>query len=95
MVVIADANGFDTYNMVSIYFNDPNVVPTDSLRTFVGVVVRESSEIIALDLPGISRISLPEGEAVYSDFEYVNKMSYMIGPIVNYPPLFEVSTANG
>ena len=22
-------------------------------------------------------------------------MSYMVGPIVNYPPMFEVSTANG
>lgn len=41
MVAIADANGFDTYNMVSIYFNDPNGVPTDSLITFVGVVVRD------------------------------------------------------
>ena len=42
LVAIADANEFDTYNMVSIYFNDPNAVPTDCLRTFVGVVMRDS-----------------------------------------------------
>ena len=33
MVAIADSNGFDTYNMLSIYFNNPEQVPTDSLLT--------------------------------------------------------------
>ena len=77
--------------MVSIYLNDPNVVQTDSLSTFVSVVVRDYSEVVTLDLPAIYRISLPDGEAVYSDFEYVNKMSHMTGPMANYPALFEVS----
>ena len=95
MVGIADSNGFDVYNMVSIYFNNPNQVPEDSLMTFVGVVLRDSTEIEALTKEGLTRITLPEGDAVYSDFKYRNKMSYAIGPIVNYPELFEVSTEKG
>ena len=38
MVGIDDENGFDVYNMVSIYFNNPNDVPEDSLLIFVGDV---------------------------------------------------------
>ena len=95
MVEIADENGFDVYNMVSIYYNNPNDVPEDSLLTFVGVVCRDSLEIEALNLEGISHITLPEGDAVYSDFVYRNKISYAIGPIVNYPVLFEASTEKG
>ena len=81
--------------MVSIYFNNPNDVPEDSLLTFVGVVCRDSLEIEVLNLEGISHITLTEGDAVYSDFVYRNKMSYAIGPIVNYPVLFEASTEKG
>lgn len=95
MVGIADSNGFDVYNMVSIYFNNPNQVPEDSLMTFVSVVLRDSTEIEALTKEGLTRITLPEGDAVYSDFKYRNKMSHAIGPIVNYPSLFEVSTEKG
>ena len=95
MVEIADSNGFETYSMVSIYFNNPEQVPTDSLLTFVGVVLKDSAEISALSLDGLTRVTLPEGYAVYSDFKYRNKMSYAVGPIVNYPKLFEVSTAKG
>ena len=83
MVEIADSNGFDTYNMVSIYLNNPEQVPTDSLLTFVGVVLRDSAEISALSISGLTRITLPEGEAVFSDFKYRNKLSYAVGPIVN------------
>jgi hypothetical protein len=57
--------------------------------------LRDSAEISALSLEGLTRVTLPEGQAVYSDFKYRNKMSYAVGPIVNYPALFEVSTANG
>ena len=49
MVAIADSNGFDTYNMVSIYFkNHEKVTEDNSLLTFVGFVCRESSELAAL-----------------------------------------------
>ena len=95
MMEIADENGFDVYNMVSIYFNKPNDVPKDSLLTFVGVVCRDSLEIEALNLEGITHITLPECDAVYSDFVYRNKMSHAIGPIVNYPVLFGASTEKG
>lgn len=95
MVAIADSNGFDTYNMLSIYFNNPEQVPTDSLLTFVGVVCGDSSELAALTLDGLTQISLPKGNAVYSDFIYRNKLSHAVGPIVNYPALFEVSKEKG
>ena len=64
--------------MVSIYFNNPNKVPTDSLLTFVGVVCRDSSEVAALTLDGLTLVVLPKGDAVYSDFIYRNKMSYAV-----------------
>ena len=81
--------------MVSIYFNNPNDVPEDSLLKFVGVVCKDSLEIEALNLEGITHISLPEGDAVYCDFVYRNKMSYAIVPIVNYLVLFGASTKKG
>ena len=88
MVGIDDKNGFDVYNMVSIYFKNPIDVPEDSLLIFVGDVCRDSLEIEALNLEGITHITLPEGDTVYSDFVYRNMMSYAIGPIVNDPVLF-------
>ncbi len=51
--------------------------------TFVGVVLKHSSEIAALILYGLTRVTLTEGEAVYLGFKYRNKMSYAVGPIVN------------
>ena len=60
--------------------------------TFVGVALKYSSELAALILYGLTRITLLEGETVYSGFKYRNKMSYAVDPIVNYTTLFEVST---
>lgn len=95
MVEIADSNGFKTYSIVSICFKNPEQVPTDSLLTFVGGVLKDSAEILEMSLDGLTRVKLPELDAVYSDFKYRNKMSYAVGPFVNYPKLFEVSTAKG
>ena len=95
IVARADSKGFDTNNIVSIYFNNPKQVPTDSLLTFIGVVFKDSSELAALSLDGLTQISLPKGDTIYLDFIYKNKMSHAVGPIVIYNALFLVSTEKG
>jgi len=82
---MADEAGLEGYNMMSVYFNMPGDVPDDSLLTFVGVVLKNGMPAGE----GWSRMDIPRDEAVYADFVYRNKQSYMLGAIKCFPPLFE------
>ena len=68
MVTVDDSNGFDTYNMLSIYFNDPEQVQTESLLNFIGVVCIDSSELLTLTIDCLTQISLTKGDTINSDF---------------------------
>ena len=92
MVAIADSNGFDTYIILSIYLKNPEQLTKNSLFIFVGVVCWESFVLAVITFEGLTKVNLPKGDAVYSDFILRNKKRHPVGPIVNYPAQFEVSS---
>lgn len=91
LVSMADEAGIEDYHMMSVYFNKPGDVPDDSLLTFVGVVLKNGMP----EGEGWNRMDIPRDEAVYADFVYRNKNSYMLGAFKCFPPLSEATQEKG
>jgi len=75
---IADENGVNVH-MIGVYFDNPNEVSQDSLRSLAGLIVSEADSIKMSTLPGLKMLSIPPGNAAVSTFETGGMVSMIIG----------------
>jgi len=72
-----------------IYYDNPDLVPEDKCRSFVGVLLddRDVIKTEQLKAEGFRIDSVPLKAAVVSSFPIRSSLSYMIGPMKAYPKL--------
>jgi hypothetical protein len=90
----ADKNGVAVH-MIGVYFDNPNEVPQDSLRSLAGLIVSEADSIKLSAVPGLKMLSIPPGNAAASTFETGGMVSMIIGAMKSYPELTEYVTSKG
>lgn len=91
---IADEQGVPE-KMIGVYFDNPNEVAADSLRSMAGIIVSESDSIKLSSLSNLTFLSIPAGEAAVSNFETGGMVSMIIGAMKSYPKLTEYVEAKG
>ena len=75
--------------MIGVYFDNPNEVPAESLRSMAGIIVSEADSIKLSSLSNLTFLSIPAGEAAVSNFETGGMVSMIIGAMKSYPKLTE------
>jgi hypothetical protein len=86
---------------IGIYFDDPGTVAEDSLRSFAGIVVKDSTQAKAFI--GFAKgkgqeailMRIEAGNTTYVDFKTSTALSYMIGPFKCYPAIGEYLMKKG
>ena len=73
--------------MIGVYFDNPNEVPAESLRSIAGVIVSEADSIKLSSLSNLTFLSIPAGEAAVSNFK--------TGAMKSYPKLTEYVESKG
>ncbi len=91
---IADENGVNV-QMIGVYFDNPNEVPKDSLRSLAGLIVSEADSVRLSAVLGLKMLSIPPGNAAASTFETGGMVSMIIGAMKSYPKLTEYVEAKG
>lgn len=91
---VADENGV-AVQMIGVYFDNPNEVSQDSLRSLAGLIVSEADSIKLSAVPGLKMLSIPPGNAAASTFETGGMVSMIIGAMKSYPELTEYVTSKG
>jgi hypothetical protein len=91
---IADENGVNVH-MIGVYFDNPNEVSQDSLRSLAGLIVSEADSMKLSAVPGLKMLSIPPGNAAASTFETGGMVSMIIGAMKSYPELTEYVMAKG
>jgi hypothetical protein len=92
--IIADENGVNVHT-IGVYFDNPNEVSQDSLRSLAGLIVSEADSMKLSAVPGLKMLSIPPGNAAASTFETGGMVSMIIGAMKSYPELTEYVTAKG
>jgi hypothetical protein len=91
---IADEQGIPV-KMIGVYFDNPNEVAEDSLRSIAGVIVSDVDSAKLSAISNLTFISIPAGSAAVSDFETGGMVSMIIGAMKSYPKLTEYVTEKG
>ena len=91
---VADEQGVPV-KMIGVYFDNPNEVAPDSLRSMAGIIVSESDSVKLSALSNMTFLSIPAGEAAVANFETGGMVSMIIGAMKSYPKLTEYVESNG
>ncbi|MFC1501142.1 hypothetical protein ACFL58_01675 [Elusimicrobiota bacterium] len=88
------ADGIETTKGLGIYYDDPQKVPAEKLRSRCGSVVEEN------DIPKLMLMekkyniaTINQAQSVVIEFPIKNNLSYMMGPMKNYPVLTKYAKA--
>ncbi len=94
---VADSLGFPTDTLIGCYFNDPEVVPADSLESFVGALVASGdlAYVGNMDPGQLQLFPIYEGEALFVDFPRKNDLSMIVGVMRVYPFLTKEAAKRG
>jgi len=94
---IADSLGFPTDTLIGCYFSDPEIVPSDSLESYVGAVVASGdfAYVGNMDPGHLELYPIYEGEALFVDFPRKNDVSMIVGALRIYPFLTEEAAKRG
>ncbi len=89
-------NGLDSSMFVGVYFDDPGKVKEADLRSFAGLVIKDSSEgqKIIQSNPNFHFISIPNRKSYYTELETGGMLSMIIAAMKAYPKLGEAITAD-
>ena len=91
---IADENGV-AVKMIGVYFDNPEQVAADSLRSIAGIIVSEEDSTKLAALPGMAALWIPPGNAAVSSFETGGMVSMILGAMKSYPKLSEYVKEKG
>ncbi|MFN5621170.1 MAG: GyrI-like domain-containing protein [Flavobacteriales bacterium] len=79
--------------MIGVYFDNPNEVAEDSLRSLAGVIVSVEDSLRLAAIPELTSLIIPAGNAAVSNFETDDMVSMIIGAMKSYPKLTEYVAA--
>jgi effector-binding domain-containing protein len=91
---VADEQGVPV-KMIGVYFDNPNEVVEDSLRSLAGIIVSEEDSAKLSVLPNLTFLTIPAGNAAVSNFETAGMVSMIIGAMKSYPTLTEYVAEKG
>lgn len=83
-----EADGIKTFRGIGIYYDDPNVTPSDKLRSDNGCVIEDK------DLSRIESLkkkynikTVKRRYSVVTEFKITGPLSFIMGPVKGYPAL--------
>jgi len=85
---IAKEKGIEP-RMIGVYFDNPDVVAEDSLKSLAGMIVSAEDSLVLASLPELKSLIIPAGHAAISSFETDGMASMIIGAMKSYPKLTE------
>ena len=85
---IAKEKGFEP-RMIGVYFDNPDMVAEDSLKSLAGMIVSVEDSLVLASLPELKPLIIPAGHAAISSFETDGMASMIIGAMKSYPRLTE------
>ncbi len=91
---IADQQGVPV-KMIGVYFDNPDLVPADSLRSLAGIRVNPADSLKMASIEGVAPHVIPPGRAAVVTFETDGMVSMILGAIKSYPALSEYMAASG
>jgi len=93
---ILRATGVECTKGFGIYYDNPEEVEADKLRSFVGNIIEnaDSETIAKIKETGLRVDSIPEKNAIVVEMKTRNNLSYMTGPMKAYPLLHEKQKAD-
>lgn len=91
---VADEQGVPV-KMIGVYFDNPNEVVEDSLRSLAGIIVSEEDSARLSVLSNLTFLTIPAGNAAVSNFETDGMVSMIIGAMKSYPTLTEYVAEKG
>jgi len=79
-------DGINPVQGIGLYFDNPENVPQDKLRSKVGSVIPAvSADQLSMLKKKYKTLTVPAGKYLYSSFPKKNVFSYMVGPMKVYP----------
>jgi DNA gyrase inhibitor GyrI len=91
---IAKEKGIEPH-MIGVYFDNPNMVAEDSLKSLAGMIVSVEDSLALASLPELKPLIIPAGHAAISSFETDGMVSMIIGAMKSYPKLTEYVAEKG
>jgi len=85
---IAKEKGLEP-RMIGVYFDNPDMVAEDSLKSLAGMIVSVEDSLALASLPELKPLIIPAGHAAISSFETDGMVSMIIGAMKSYPKLTE------
>lgn len=73
--------------MIGVYYDNPNEVPKDSLRSLAGVIVTVEDSLRLAEVLELQALTIPPGNAAVSTFATDDLVSMIIGAMKSYPKL--------
>jgi DNA gyrase inhibitor GyrI len=86
MSAIAKEKGLEP-RMIGVYFDNPDMVAEDSLKSLAGMIVSVEDSLVLASLPELKPLIIPAGHAAISSFETDGMASMVIGAMKSYPKL--------
>ena len=91
---IAKEKGIEP-RMIGVYFDNPDMVAEDSLKSLAGMIVSVEDSLALASLPELKPLIIPAGHAAISSFETDGMVSMIIGAMKSYPKLTEYVAEKG
>ena len=93
---LLDDDEVETTKGIGVFYDNPQQVDKDKLRSEVGCVLDNTDSALIARLSGKYQIkTLPEGNFLISEFPMKGKMSFIIGVMKVYPALNKYSQEHG
>ena len=80
--------GIESSVGAGIYIDDPEITPSEELRSLVGDIVSDE-DLAKLEGKDFQVLKIKNGKGVMSIFPYKNMLSYMLAPMKVYPAMVE------
>jgi hypothetical protein len=78
--------GFNCIDGIGIYYDNPDKVPQEELRSDVGFIISaEDMDKVKNNKDKFNFENLPEASYLVAEFPIKNNLSYMLGPMRVYP----------
>ncbi len=80
-----------------IYYDDPETIPAEKCRSFVGSILEEKDfdKIPELISSGLKVDTITKSNVVYTEFPLINNMSFMMGAMKSYPIISKYMNEKG
>ncbi len=92
-----DAQGIKHREGIGVYFDNPDMVSSDKLRSYCGSIVEDIDvqKVLSLTEQKLKVGTFPQADCMVVDFPTKSVVSYMIAPMKVYPVLMKYMSGKG